>query len=371
MDQSSNQSSQNNRDYAQMCHDAYYIYVEYVERCISVLGVVFNLINISIFLDKRISTATNRTVNKSNNHMYKYLLIKSVCDCIFLFQNVLHSMTECDECANSLFKVLSSIYVLKIFNLIISYYLSFVCQLCSMLCDVAATFDRYFLITRGLQQNKATRNSYKYVISLIIFYSATFYIYKPFQVHIVQDISPDSKGYLTYSLNQSEFGGTSLSSALDIVHSLVRDAICVSMLFLLNLLILVELKKSWINKRKLIRNNSSSRDTEETARTRETSKTSNTITIQSQHSNELRLTLMVVLIGVISIIGHLPILFYYIFQDYDPISNNYCFFTIKSSFYYLSFFVNIFFYYFFNRNYRRIFKRFLGARSRSCYLYAK
>lgn len=354
------------------CEKALNYYHTYVEICISVAGVCVNFLNMLIFMSKKINVNKSNVNIKSSHYMYKYLALKSLCDCVFMFQNITYLMLECDQGNNFTTmetdhcsftsRLFRSNYYVKVFNLIFTFYFGFICQLSSMLCDVAATLDRYLLITRKSNNFSPRRINYKYFIGLILSYACAFYIYKPFQLDIItfnETLTNSGESVITYHFKPSNFTDSDTSVVLDFVHTIVRDAWCVLLLVLLNAVILVKLKKT-LDRKKMIayQMNTVIERTSIKAPRRTTTKLDTAMSLappQNSNSNEFRLTVMVVLIGLVNIVGHLPLIIHYIPIERRKDVLGPCFQTIKHLFYYLSFTVNIFFYYHFNMNYRRLF----------------
>lgn len=213
--------------------------------------------------------------------------------------------------------------------------------MCSIIFELAAQFDRLISIT--LPGNKRSKTFYKLTSALIITLIASFYSFKLFGYQIEYE---EYDNQLYYNLYKSTFSLTRTYHILDLVHSFIRDVVCVVLLLILDIIILVIFRRIMTNKRLVIFGPQTIE-----SRKAEAHKLENA---------ENKTTLMILIIGVMTFIGRFPI-----FINYLPIR-----FNLKQCFEFTSetlFFVNIslqfFVYYIFNQMFKNVFKRIFCMRN--------
>ena len=459
------------------CNLAYQFYVVHVASFMGAIGFVFNILCCIVFAQKSIH-------KNIKGHMFKYLLFKSIFDALSLFFRLLIPVFMCESCFYTAY------YITQLFYLVIEFYLGFVCLLCSMFCELAAHVDRYLIITQkydrvvSLYRCKImisrSNLSYKLIILGMLVYSMTFYSFKFFQTEIARaqyvkadqnassrivfiisenssnassTLSLEPDGMHFYYLKDTKFAFSQISIYLGFIHSLVRDFICVVLLFILNILIMISMKRFMHRKRSInnhnnsknhsfsynLQNNRSSyyktnslvrfdnnsntannidstnaaasvttelvekadRSPQQALKTQDflspqisvspskssassarqgvsspgdtpvktlrhsilklanTNSSSNNAGRSSKHSRaekaEYKITLMVIVTGLITILGHLPM-----FIKYFPpakLSRHWCLTIFVEVIYDLSLSVNFFVYFYFNKTFQKCFKR--------------
>jgi hypothetical protein len=116
----------------------------YTPNIMNILGVVFNLWCILIFIE--IIKLEQRQRNKG--HLYKYLFIKSICDCLFCLQNIPQMFY---------FKVdftISDSYLMQLWFIYCFYYLYPVLSMLSVWFEVFALIDCLCLISDKMKWHK-------------------------------------------------------------------------------------------------------------------------------------------------------------------------------------------------------------------------
>ena len=305
-------STLENNEYDSFCFKLFAIYSNYMELSIGIIGTILNFICTFIFY-KLI-----RNSNQKDN-LNKYLLVKSIADTyISIDVMVIRSI--------NLFKSDKS-FVYQIFNLIFLRYIVLAFELISMFLEIASILNRYFTLTRV---NKKFENiGFKTKVCIMVVYSFGFYTYRFFdeQIESYTDVNSNQTFY-KLTINKLD----SISIILGYIHSTVRDGICVLLIFILNILTLIKLRKMLKNKKHFQFTNASK---------------------EKQEQFELRLTKMIIGTTSITFFGHILTFIEYI--TVNVINSNNCFSTFSSFTFFACNSFNFVLYYFFNLNFKRVF----------------
>ena len=312
--------------YSSNCWSLYRFYDIYVEKALGATGLAINMACIAVFIKLLNHSDT------SSAEMNKYLLFKSIVDAYCMLKLLVFAIFDCRNCDQYRF------YSTGIFKLVFLIYLSYVAQLLSMCCELAANYIRYkaistesCLITKKL--------SFRVAVSLMILYSMLFYSYKLIERKIVARRQTSKNASLTiYRLTLTEFGTSDTILKIEFVHSLVRDGLIIALIFVLNILTLTKMRRLLREKEHILEINGH---------------TSNKrVSLRTQKAN-INLTLMVFVTGSIAIVGHgfyfafhIPSLSWHLSE---------CAYPFVNFGYTLSYVVNFFVYYFFNKNFRKCF----------------
>lgn len=312
----------------QFCNSVMNIYSTYVERLIGGMGCFLNIICILVLLHPTIR-------NHKNSHMFKYLLLKSFVDALFLFGSLIKPFFICEDCG----MLQSKSYLFILFYWVYFLYICFDCQLLSVLCEVAANFDRFNSITQKFTCYTKKLFSYKIISIVMILYSTLFYIYKFYEfkiieVNVIDVIDDETIEYKMYNLSYTNFGVSSASLTIGFIHSLVRDCICVSITFFLNIMTILSMKKALKNKKRLLRGYP---------------RTVYKRAIRAEYN----LTIMVSITSFFSIFGHGLAFVIYLPINTFVIDRDYCLMAFVSFAYYMPYCINFFFYLLFNKNFKR------------------
>ena len=289
----------------------------YLSPTLGVISFFLNLMCVVVF----IKLIRNK---KLKDDIFKYLLLKSILDAYLSIRNSLFHTFNCQSCE------IEKIYALKLLHWILLVYLGFVLQLVSTFCQIGSSINRYRNLTKKFKFFDYI--PIKFIFMSMFIYSSAFYIYKFFDLRIVEQIETNTTS-VRYVLNLDEHYLKDSSIIIGYVHTLVRDGITIMVIFVFNLLTLIEIKKVMNKKRRLVKINTkqmSSKDRAERA--------------------EIRLTIMVVIICFMVLVGHgLLLLFYF------KISSNKCFSRVSIILFYLPYEINLVFYICFNLNFRHVF----------------
>lgn len=318
-----------------ICHSIYKIYHVYIEKLLNSVGLMFNLLNILVF-SKLIASKNVKS------DMFKYLMIKSIFDAYYNFRNLIFIIYDCIHCSineNKYFLVFLWIFVI---------YFGFVAQLLSVCCEIGATYDRYQHISNKLKMFK--RTSYKFNLSLAFIFSLLFYLNKIFERTLTTRLTGFNGTSDYYILIFNSLGSSELALNIDFFQSLIKNGICVSLILILNILSLISIKKSMGNKRKMI-NKCNNRSENLTL------KRNKSMAKLRVAKTELKVTLMVLTTGILTVIGHgfmfvynLPFMIEYA---------NFCLYSITNFLFYLSITFNFLIYFSFYKNFRITFKHML------------
>ena len=301
-------------DFCDLMVNHLFLLLKYI---VSIIGLILNLLNILAF---------TKLINNQNHkdNLFKYLLLKSFCDFFVMLMNVLFGTFDI------YFKdAIKSQNILCISRLIFDEYMCFNCQLISMLCDVASCFTKY----RSIQNKFLFLNKIPIWFKLIsmIVYSSTFYSYKFFQryCHTIETKSNNSNNsYFVYNLRHYPyFLLTPLDYGFSITHSIIRDGICSILIIIINILILVCIRKVFKNKVDVL-------------------KCKNTKDIDRAQKSQIY---MILTTGTITFTCHLFMFIYYL----PIIPSNKCVRNIFLILIYIIISINFFVYYIFNLNFRR------------------
>ena len=276
-----------------------------------IIGAVFNSICIIIFY-KLIRNSTKK------DNLNKYLFIKSI------FDTLTYTVVIATQTATLL--KLDKSYVYQVIYLIFYKYFKTSFEVMSMFLDIVSILNRYFTLTRI---NKKFENfGFKSAVFLLSIYSFGFYAYKFFneQIELVVD---DKTNATAYKLNSNKLNG--INTIFDYMHSTVRGGICVSLIFILNILTYIKLRKVMKNKMVL-----QSRSVYKEKKLSQTG---------------FRLTKMVVATSSITFFGQILSI-----TSFNGINLDNCFTAFRSFTFFSCNSFNFVLYYFFNLNFKRIFQ---------------
>ena len=275
---------------------------------------------VSFFLNVASTAIFVKLIQMQPADLYKYLMTKSLVDTLFSLIFALYTLITPKL---DVWGINTNFYMMLVYY-VVNYYLSFVLQLISVFCDIAASFNRYRKSINKLQV--FDKCSCKIVISLIFVYSFGFYSYRFVSIRLVFNDSET-----IYELQSN-----GLNDLMGYMHSFVRDGVCVLIIIVLNVLTVIEIRKMFAKKKLLTKYSRSER-------------------VQSA---EARLSLMIFTVSTLAVIGHGLILAVYLNvipafeQEFG------CFQAVATLLYTLSYEFNFFFYILFNLNFRKIVKDF-------------
>lgn len=303
---------------------------------ISSVGVTTNLFAIVIFY-----ILINTQKNLQCLKYAKYLLAKSIFDFYYLFFLLLNPIFLCTDCH------FTYEYSFIVFQIITKYYLGFTCGLCSILCEIFASIDRYITLCGNSKIYKKIP-FYTFMILICVF-GFSFYSYKFFEYSISPVLVGNETLYFFKELTENK-----IFTILAFFHSFIRDLLCVLVQIVLDILIVRKFKKLISQKKKFYSINGVNKRGE-----------LNRISIKRNHEMEKKensKTQMIILINLVSIIGHFPIFVHYIlnlFRDKE-ISETGCDRIIVENLFFFSKSINFFFYLAFDLNFKNVTKSFFS-----------
>ena len=283
----------------------------YTIPSISVVGILTNLFN-SIVFYKIIGNI------KVNGQMFKYLLLKSLNDLVVFFIYILKLFYYCKECDKT------RSYATIVCYIVFYNYLNFVGLLFSGFLEMCAAIDCYLTISKKLTFLNSRLFSNILIASMLAF-SSIFYIYSIFNY----EIKENSNGHFHYK--KSEFYHSSIGSAFRYAHVLLRDVIIFMVLIVVNMLILVEIKKSTHRKKKL---------------------TESFETNLNAICAEKKKQIMIAMLSLNYICGHIGMVLFY--MPYKGARFNWsCFYYYAQIPFFISYITNAISYYAFNKNFKK------------------
>ncbi len=205
-----------------------------LESMISVLGVFTNLLCFIVF---------SKIIQHEHivGNMFKYLLVKAFCDCANCFGNIFIILYNCEWCGTA------HTYWIQLYYIWIYNYTESITNLCSSMFEIAATFD--CLITINNKWPVFQTKKCFYIVSLVIFlYCISFYVYIPLNGTIIEDYT-----FLNASNYTNKVRFTVKWSQTDFyeVDVIIRDAVVLVALIVLNVLIFISIKRAAANKRRI------------------------------------------------------------------------------------------------------------------------
>jgi hypothetical protein len=318
----------------EICFEIYKAYQFNLEKVIVSIGLAFNLINACVFLILIL------TEKKFKSDMYKYLLLKTLFDAYYLFNVILIKYYDCKGC--HLRENSYELYLYWIF----SFYLNQVASLMSILTEIAANLDRYIHVSQKLEYLKKIPSGLSLLVMSI--FSCLIYVNKFYEREMTKEFNTVHNKTL-YRLRYNSFSVTNLTLNIDFMQSTIRDCICVFIILVVNLFTLLSMRKTFKRKRKLNSSFYKSLDKNKKALRKKFNETNRLQSIKVNRA-ENKITVMVVLTGIVTCVGHglyflfnLPVLILQI---------GFCGYTFTKMVYYVSLGVNLFIYLIFNKSFR-------------------
>jgi hypothetical protein len=257
--------------------ELYYIYVVF-----HLMSLITNMICLIVFI-KILKTMRNQ----DSNQMFKYLLMKSICDMLPGMFNLLEPFYY--------YSALDKSYFMKVWYIWFNQYLSNVFYLASGLFEIAASFDCAISIENNL---KWCRNKLSFVIpTLVIFtFCASFLSYRIFSFIIIK--------YNVYEIgvNRTETGyayGVSylleyrrLVKKLERAEIFIRDFAILMILLIINIFIIFKMVQIRKRKSQL-----------------QSTRSANIIAAEQAENRKVK---MIIFLSILFIFGHFPHSIYYI-----------------------------------------------------------
>ena len=283
----------------------------YTIPAISFVGILTNLFNSIVFY----KIITNIRVN---GQMFKYLFLKSLNDLFLFLIYILKLFFYCKECESTRSYATIVCYI-AFYN-----YLNFVALLFSGFLEMCAAIDCYITISKKLPFLNSKLFSNILVASMLAF-SSIFYIYSLYNYEIKEN------SYEHFYYKKSAFYHSSIGLAFRYAHVLLRDVIFFIVLIVVNMLILVEIKKSTHRKKKL---------------------TESFETNLNAICAEKKKQLMIAMLSLNYICGHIGMVLFYMPYKNAPFYWS-CFYYYAQIPFFISYITNAISYYAFNKNFKK------------------
>lgn len=265
---------------------------------ICILGVTFNSLNITVFLNPKMKDPT-----------FKYMLAMSISN---LFYNGFLSYgiaLYCSECS------ISKTYGTQVFVIFIDHYLTSCLAIFSNLVEIILSLQRYFILTNNIYSKNI---SYRWAISIIAFISFVFYLPSLFSDKIAETVYFNNNNTtIYYTVVPSEFGKSTTAVHIGIAWSVIRIILSSIILSSINILNVIEFRKLY---KKRIKLRTSNVQLNEITNVISSNNRSSVDIIQSvtdfQDMRAKRnITLMVFWICALNFLGHLPRHIYIILKN--------------------------------------------------------
>ena len=302
-----------------ICDELLYYGPIYIISPISVIGVLFNLLNIVVF------SKTKTTTIKGD--MTRYLIAKSIWDICYNLCDLFSRLNDF-----GLNPEYTSSFAYQVLYLSISLYLKSISLFLSIIFDLTATFDRYRLITDKCKFfNKIF--AFKRGLPLIICIPVIVYLYKFWYYYICVNSGFDET-YTVYSTVGRDIP-PSIMNTIDLIQKIIINFSFVTLILFLNLLMLIKLKNAFKSKRTV---------------------TTDRETIDRIRKSESRNTLMLIWTSPVTIIPNYIFFVSSILRLCNYLEfYNLCAESIGNIVFSLQFSVSFIFYYSFNVNFQKAF----------------
>ena len=289
---------------------------------IAFFGILLNILCVIIFSNSKLCKKSKE------NAIFKFLLVKSICDILVLLECLTKLFVQCKACS------FAKTYFICLLSLLTEDYFKQVFRMLSILCQ---TFSALLVLFRlksisfGLMQSHTIQ---LLMILFLVFIVMFFYIYEFFEEEITE-ISVNSG---IYELVKTDFRYSRLNFYITLTQGIFRDLICVFIIFVINVFVLIEFNRIIKRKRILVSLNSNNSSRHFTLKENREN---------SARQNEKKQKLIIKMVFVSSIqtsFGHIPLFFKY----FSVFKENKCFVQMSKLLYVLSVSTNFFIYYFFN-----------------------
>jgi hypothetical protein len=211
----------------------------YLYYSIIVIGTVLNMICIPIFV------IIIKKERANQGHMFKYFLLKSICD-FFSLSTLIPELIYFHRSGTR-----DQSFVMQIWFISCDYYFNEAFQLMSVFFEIAASIDCLFLIKRRLDWLKS-KIAFYFIAGFISLFCFLFYSCRLFQFKIVEI------GDSLYKTSYTKFHRSQFVRYHRLIHNIIRDILPLFILFIVNCFILATLR-NLTNRRKQMEGNSQQR----------------------------------------------------------------------------------------------------------------
>jgi hypothetical protein len=265
---------------------------------------------------------------QSGNKMYYYFFIKSLCDMVFGLIETFYPFYGIKSFSTS------KLYITMLWYIYLHKYTSKVLLMASGFLEIVASFDCAIAMDKSMKWFQ-TWISFIFINIIVFLFCLTYNVYIILGYEVIRRVSLNNT-IVEYKKNEKKFYDSTTYEYLHLMNSIFRDVVVVIILFIINLYILIHLKK--IRERK--------------TRLQKTTTFSKMIKSRAEMA-ENRKARMIYVLCLIYIFGHLPSVVYYmriLSYSYFRVT----FYAIADIIYQLSYGTPLFVYYFFNNNFKLI-----------------
>jgi hypothetical protein len=304
-----------------VCDEVFEIYLIYIERFLCLAGIISNGMCVIAFLNPNV-------IQNYPGNMYKYLLFKSFCDLYICLRKIFvtYYWDDCEDC------FLKRTKELCIFNLIFLNYLGFCALLLSMTLEISLNLDRYKTISNRLKFLDKASFRFKLTVLISICLLSNIFIFFDFKCQSVKSENTTELLFLTVIKNNTN----STEVVRIFINGIIRDGFCVLIIVILNILTISFVRKSFLYKKSVL----------------------NSCTVRYQTSknekSQKNINNMIITSSLVTVLGHLMSLISYIITFWDIY--DLCYLTVDNFLFHISYSINFFIYYIFNKNFKYFFK---------------
>jgi hypothetical protein len=297
---------------------------------LSIFGFITNVLSITVF----ISIIKNEQRSNSDD-MYKYLLLKSICEIVGCFFSLFYSLYFGNY-------NLRHTFILTIWFVWFKEYINYALFMASTGFEIAATFNCAISIEKRMKWCEKRLSFWLWVISILILSFGVEMF--PVLMYTIYDYKVIDKNNRT--IHRFEAYSNDLIFKYDtfgLAESIIKDVIFLLILLCLNSYILFKLIQIGRRKKRL---------------------TSNSSQIQNNHSAEKRKIIMIMVLFLTFLFGHLPNFVMFTLRDYFGsllFWTNFSYYGTMFS--HLRFSTSFFVYFAFNNIFKRLFLKLIHFRS--------
>lgn len=327
-----NNESNSSLDESQKYSLIYEILAFHLVYILNFSGLILNFICILVFIKIVREEQTNQ------GHLFKYLLVKSIFDCLFFLQNIPHTIYYKRD-----FSVSDS-YIMQLWFKYCFNYLYSIFSLLSVWFEIFATIDCLLLITRKFQWHKT---KLFFVLVTISSTLITIIYYIPFLFWYT--IQKNENGGYYPKINKFRY--KKIMNIINISHSIFRDISPIIISLILNVIILYHIHKTTLRRRKMETKHNQSKPKNDIA---STNRNNNIVRkTQKAEKNKIKMILFTSFIHLF----RMPLVFYN-FNIFNILLNHFlsqlCLLCAM-----FSYFISIIIYAAFNKTFKKVLLKFI------------
>jgi hypothetical protein len=288
----------------------------FIVPILSIIGFILNLFSTIVF--------SLIIKNGQRDDMYKHLLLKSICEMMGCLFSTLYPMSYYGGS-------LSFTYIMAVWNIWFDEYIIYAFFMASIGFEIAATFSCVISIEKKMKWCEKRLSFWIWVLTVLVL-SFGIGMYPVFMFQITMySYKEENEMVHEYAVVPNHL--SSKYETLNLVESIIKDVIFLTILLSLNCYILYKLIQVGKRKRRINGNNSNN---------------------QNSNRAEMRKITMILVLFLIFLLGHLPLSICFASSCSDEYTSQelYNYGIIFSYFYYSASFLV---YFAFNNNFRRLF----------------